>query len=39
MPKALPQQRLQQLQQLLRRIDIETSGLASTGWAAVDEAL
>lgn len=39
MPKALPQQRLQQLQQLLRRIDIDTSGLASTGWAAVDEAL
>ena len=39
MTKALPQQRLQQLQQLLRRIDIDTSGLASTGWAAVDEAL
>ena len=39
MPKALPHQRLQQLQQLLRRINIDTSGLASTGWAAVDEAL
>lgn len=39
MPKALPHQRLQQLEQLLRRINIDTSGLASTGWAAVDEAL